>query len=409
MKKNIFCSLKFGLISLILCVLTPPLFAEEKTPSISPRLYKQLSKAETLIDQEAFSQARQKLQKILPELKKNSYEQAITLRSLASAYALEGQYQNSAKFLEQAVATTALTEKQQQEALLNLGQLYMTTEQYQKAVDKLNPWLKQHPGTKETQVRVLLANAYAQLKQYRKALPYIESVIKRSKKPKESWLQLNLALYYELENYSAAAGVLRLLVAQYPEEKDYWQQLASIYQQLQQYTNALSVKNLAYKKGFIRSESDILQLFNLFRYNKQPYQAAHLLSKELDSKNVKQTSAHWELLANAWTSSREYIKAIHALEKASLLHEEGELYLQLGRIHVEQELWQTAITAIKKALKKGSLKQTGEAYILLGMSYYETQQLKSATNAFSKAQQYRKTKQSADQWLNYINNNAASG
>ncbi|MCK5870296.1 hypothetical protein BMR07_13725 [Methylococcaceae bacterium CS1] len=402
MKNLLRNSLKIGLISISLCILSPSLSAAEKSTAISPWLYKQLSKAEGFIGKQAYPQARQKLQKILPDLDKNSYEQAITLRTLASVYALENQYKKAAKLLEQALATGALTEQQQQEALLNLGQLYMATEQYQKAVDKLAPWLKQHPETKNTQVRVLLANAYAQLKQYRKAIPYIEYVIKHSKRPKESWLQLNLALYYELENYSAAAGVLRRLITQYPNKKNYWQQLASIYQQLQQHRNALTIKHLAYKKGFIGSESDILQLFNLFLYNNQPYQAALLLSKELDIQNVKQTSTNWELLANAWTNAREYKHAINALEKASTLHEKGDLYLQLGRIHVEQELWQAAITAINEALKKGSLKHTGEAYILLGMSYYESGHLKPAQKAFNNAQRHPKTKKSAGQWLNYI-------
>ncbi|TXL02115.1 hypothetical protein BMR02_00775 [Methylococcaceae bacterium HT1] len=402
MKNLLRNSLKIGLISISLCILSPSLSAAEKSTAISPWLYKQLSKAEGFIGKQAYPQARQKLQRILPELDKNSYEQAITLRTLASVYALENQYKKAAKLLEQALATGALTEQQQQEALLNLGQLYMATEQYQKAVDKLAPWLKQHPETKNTQVRVLLANAYAQLKQYRKAIPYIEYVIKHSKRPKESWLQLNLALYYELENYSAAAGVLRRLITQYPNKKNYWQQLGSIYQQLQQHRNALTIKHLAYKKGFIGSESDILQLFNLFLYNNQPYQAALLLSKELDIQNVKQTSTNWELLANAWTNAREYKHAINALEKASTLHEKGDLYLQLGRIHVEQELWQAAITAINEALKKGSLKHTGEAYILLGMSYYESGHLKPAQKAFNNAQRHPKTKKSAGQWLNYI-------
>lgn len=394
--------LKFGLLSLSLCMLTPAFCAEEKSTAISPWLYKQLSKAEGFIGKQAYSQARQKLQKILPELNKNSYEQAITLRTLASVHALENHYQKAARLLEQALSTKALTENQHQEALFNLGQLYMATTQYQQAVNTLVPWLEKNPKTTETQVRVLLANAYAQLKQYRNALPYIEHVIRHAKKPKESWLQLNLALYYELENYSAAASVLRKLLILHPDKKSYWQQLSAIYQQLQQFSKALTIKHLAYKKGFSNSEAEILQLVNLFLYNKQPYQAAKLLSTELNSRLVKQNSTHWELLANAWTSAREYKKAVNALEKASSLHEKGELYLQLGRIHVEQELWQAAVNAIQKAIKKGSLRQTGEAYILLGMSYYETGQLPAAEEAFRQAQQYHKTKKSAGQWLKYI-------
>jgi len=399
-------SLQVGLISLSLCILGASVNAEEKSQPISPWLYKQISKSEALIAKQAYPQARKKLQKTLAKLDKNSYEQAITLRSLASVYALENQYQKSARLLEQAMATGALTETQQQEALLNLGQLYMATEQYQKAVEKLDPWLKQHPETRNTQVHVLLANAYSQLKQYRKALPYIEYAIQRSKKPRESWLQLNLALYYQLENYSAAAGILRKLVAQYPDKKDYWQQLASVYQHIQQYNHALTIKYLAYEKGYIQSEAEIIQLFNLFLYNQQPYQAANLLSKHLNKEGVRQSSKNWEMLANAWTRAREYKKAINALEKASSLHQKGELYLQLGRIHVEQELWQAAINAINKALKKGGVKQTGEAYILLGMSYYETGKLKSAKSAFNNAIRYRKTKKSAEQWLNYVSVNS---
>lgn len=399
-------SLIIALLSISLCAISPAIYAKGKTTTISPWTYKQLNKAEELIGKQEYSKARKKLEKVLAKVEKNSYEQVITLRSLASVYALENNYKQAARLLEQALATKALSEEQQQEALFNLGQLYMATEQYQKAVDTLAPWLKTHPKTKNKQVRILLANAYAQLKQYRQALPYIEHVIKHSKKPKESWLQLNLALYYELEKYSAAAGVLRRMIALYPDKKDYWQQLASIYQQLQQFSNALAIKHLAYTKGYITSEAEILQLSNLFLYNKQPYQAALLLSKELDNKNVKHTSANWELLANVWTSAREYKKAINALEKASALNGKGELYLQLGRIHVEQELWKASITAIKKALKKGRLKQTGEAYTLLGISYYETGQLQSAQNAFTHALDYRNTKKSAQQWLKYIETDA---
>ncbi|WP_158083015.1 tetratricopeptide repeat protein [Methyloprofundus sedimenti] len=395
-------SLKTGLISLSLFMLNVPLYAEDNPPPIAPGLYKQLSKAETLIGKKKYSEARQRLNKILADVQDNSYEQAIILRSLASIYTFENQYKQSAQLLEQSLATNALTDTQQQESILNLGQLYMATEQYKKAVDTLAPWLNKHPNTTNTQVWILLANGYAQLKQYRKALPYIEHVIKNAKKPQTSWLELNLALYYEIQDYSSAAGILKRLITLEPDKQNYWQQLASIYQQLQQYDNALTIQNLAYKKGFLNSESKKLALFNLFLYNKQPYQAAVLLEKELNAKGIKQTSANWELLANAWTSAREYKNAIKALDKASTLNASGQLYLQLGRIHIEQESWQDAISAINKALKKGGLKQSGEAYILLGISYYEAGQLQAANKAFTNAQDYSKTRKSAEQWLGYI-------
>jgi len=404
MRKRIYQSLKVAFTILGLLAVIPAQAEEKKAPPISSWLYKQLTKTEKLISSQAYPQARKKLEKIIPELKDKSYEQALALRSLSSVYALENNYRKAAKSLEQCLSTQALPEKQQQQALLNLGQLYMATEQYQKAINTLQPWVKKNPTHSNQQVSVLLANAYAQLKQYRKALPYIEQAIRQSKKPQESWFQLNLALHYELENYSAAAAILKKLIANYPNKKAYWLQLAATYQQLSRFKQALNIQNLAYKKGYLQTEAQILQLFNLYMYNKQPYQAANLLAKELNSQRVKKNSAHWELLASAWTNAREYKQAIAALEKASALNNKGELYLQLARIHVEQELWQDAIAVINKALKKGGLKQTGEAYILLGMSLYETEQLSAAKAAFKKARKYKKTRKSAAQWLNYVAN-----
>ncbi len=375
---------------------------EVKAPSISPWLYKQLSNIESLIASQAYPQARKQLEKILPELKKDSYGQALALRSLASVYALENQYTKAAKYLKQCLAMNKLPAEQHQQALLNLGQLYMAMEQYQQAVNILHAWVQQNPHSKNEQVHVLLANAYAQLKQYRKALPYIKQVIKQAKKPKESWLQLNLAIDYELGDYSAAASILQKLVLISPDKKDYWQQLSATYQQTKQFSKALAVQNLAYKKGLIKTESQILQLFNLMMYNKQPYQAALLLSKEIQARRVQPNSAHWELLANAWTGAREYKLASQALEKAANKSNKGELFLQLARLHIEQERWQPAIKALQKAIEKPGIKNKGKAYILLGMSLYETQQINASIKAFKKAKQYRKTSKAAKQWLNYI-------
>jgi len=393
------------LLALFIYSLTSPVIAEEekKTPSISPWLYKQLDKTEKLIASQAYPQARKKLKKLLPELKENSYSQALALRSLASVYALESKYKQATQHLLHCLLTHALPEEQQQQATLNLGQLYMASELYQKTIDTL----ADYQGKKDAHILALLANAHAQLKHYKQAIPYIEQAIKQSKKPQESWLQLNLALYYELENYHAATKLLRKLIARYPNKKTYWQQLSTSYQQNKQFSQALSIQQLADKKGFISSESERLAFINLLLYQKQPYQAAEYLQAALNNKHIKNTAQHWEQLAHAWTSAREYPKAINALEKASALHEKGELYLQLGRIHVEQEHWQDAIAAIKLALNKGNLKHPGEAYILLGMSLYETQQTAAAKHAFQQAKQWQKSKKSAAQWLSYIKNNHA--
>ena len=396
-----------GLILCGLMVASPVGFAKESEsqPSVSPWLYKQLSKTEKLIANQSYTAALQKLQKMLEDVEKGSYGEATVLRSLSSVYALQEQYAKAADALSGSLALGVLPPSQEQHAMLNLGQLYMAMSQYQKAVKVLEPWLANNPKP-DTQVYILMANAYAHLKQYRKGLPYIKKAIQSSKKPVESWYQLNLAMYYELEEYASAARLLQKMMYYFPEKKEYWNQAASVYQQSKQYKKAATIKHLAYKKGFLESEKDLLAMINLFIYVDAPYKAGSILKKELNRGRIKNNSKNWEMLANSWTQAREFDLAVNALETASKLHEKGTLYQQLGRIFVEQEKWDKAIGALTKALDKGRLEQAGNTYILLGMSYYELKQKDKARRAFLKASNYKKTKKSADQWLNYIKNDA---
>jgi tetratricopeptide (TPR) repeat protein len=128
-----------------------------------------------------------------------------------------------------------------------------------------------------------------------------------------------------------------------------------------------------------------------------------LLKDGVQHKKIRSTSKNWETLAHAWTMAKEFDNAIIALETASKLNDKGSLSQQLGQIYVEQEKWDLAITALRKAIGKGSLKNTGTTYLLLGMSYYELNNTQQAKKNFLKAAQYSKNKKAAMQWLNYIN------
>jgi tetratricopeptide (TPR) repeat protein len=393
MIRILFLCLCFFFLSLV--------YAEEKTPAISPWLYKKLTKTEKLIAKKSYQKAELSLKGLLPDVQDKSYEQATILRSLSSVYALKGEYKKAAETLSRALMLNVLPKKQKQHALLNLGQLYMAVEQYAKAVHALGPWLKKN-STPEPEINVLVANAYAQLKKYRQALPYIKKAIAGSKKPKESWYQLHLALNIELKNYNSAANILKKLIQRNPDKKTYWDQLSSIYQQLKQYEKAVSVKSLAYKKGFINTEKGIIELANLLLYVDSPYKSAKLLEQAINDKKIKSNSKNWEKLANAWRMAREFDNAVQALEIASKLNDRGILYEQLGQIYVEQEKWQLATISLNKALSKGGLKKIGATYLLLGMSYYELNNSAQAEKYFLKAMKIKGSKKVAKQWLNYI-------
>ena len=117
------------LLSLLLCgfLLVPAvvLAKQEKQATVSPGLYKKLQKTDQLIADKAYSKAGQQLKAMLGEVKAGTYEEATVLRSLSSVYALKEQYTRAAEYLNKALALKVLPEKQEQQAVLNLGQLYL--------------------------------------------------------------------------------------------------------------------------------------------------------------------------------------------------------------------------------------------------------------------------------------------
>ena len=390
------------LISIGFLLVCEPALAAKKAV-ISPRLFENLQKIELLITDKAYKAALTQLNSLTEDLKKGTYEEAVVLRLKASVYIQNEQYPKAIKILLQCKELDVLPDNQEQQLLINLGQLYLAEGQYQKAIDLIEVWLKDNPNPTPG-INALTASAYAQLRQYAKALTFISKAVKEAKNPVEGWLKLKLALHFQLQQYQPASKVLEQLVHLYPDKKIYWTQLSGVYIQLKDYKKALSVKNLAYQRGLITKSKEIVSIAHLFLFNEAPFKAAHLLDVALKQKEVKHTSENWELLANAWTLSQESDKAIAALVIASKLADTGKLYKQLGHSYVESEQWQKAVSALTKALKKGGIKRKGDTYILLGMSYFELKDYPKATDAFNHAKQQKnkKSKKTAQQWIDYI-------
>ena len=382
--------------------LCEPTLAAKKAV-ISPRLFENLQKIELLITDKAYKEALTQLGGLTETLKKGTYEEAVVLRLKASVYIQNEQYPKAIKILLQCKQLEVLPDNQEQQLLINLGQLYLAEGQYQKAIDLIEVWLKDNPNPTPG-INALTASAYAQLKYYNKALNFISKAVEAAKEPVEGWLKLKLALHFQLQQYPPAATVLEQLVRLYPDKKVYWTQLSGVYIQLKDYKKSLSVKHLAYQRGLITKSKEVVSIAHLFLFNEAPLKAAVLLDAALNKKEVKHTAKNWELLANAWTLAQEGDQAIAALEIASKLADTGKLYKQLGHSYVENEQWNKAVSALSKALKKGGIKRKGDTYILLGMSYFELKDFPKATEAFKKAkeQKNKKSKKTAQQWIDYL-------
>jgi len=382
--------------------------AEEPAASatVPPAVYQQLKTAETALAAKQYAQAAQHLQSILQSgALSGGYAEALTRHSLASALALQNQFDAAAKQLEQAIALQALPEEQQRQAWFDLGQIHLAGNAASRAVAAFERWLSQ-PVTPDGEARLAIAQAYIQTKQYAKALPHLRAAIQSKPKPPEAWLQLQLALHYEMQDYGAASELLRKLINRYPDHREYWQQLAGVYQQQKQYQKAASLQHLMYRAGWLTQAKDLQSLINLLLFIDAPYRAASILQTEIEAGRLPRNTSSFEQLANAWLQAREYDKAATALHQAAQISPQGELYWRLAQIYAERLRWRDAIAALHHALAKGDLKDPGQAQLLLGTSHYQQKQWAEARAAFIQAAHHKTSRASAEQWLQYLRETA---
>lgn len=370
-------------------------------PTVAPATYKLLERVDKLIEQSAYQDALSQLNAMLGEVNKNSLDQAAILRSIASVYSHQGNYGEAAKALEKSLDTQALPEDQAGPARWNLGELYAAAQQFGKAANLLASGLRfvKSPGSQEY---YLLANVFAQIKQYEKAAEYLRKAIAGKQQADEAWYKMLLAMLYETGNYREGVKVLDQLIAKFPSNKEYWLQLIAMYQQMNQYQQALAVNEMAYREGLISGAEEILNLADLMAHQNAPYRAAELLEKEIASDRLANNSTNWEKVANAWSQAREFDRAVSALKKASQSSPSGELDFRAAQIYIEQEKWKDAREELLEALRKGGLRDTGSAHLLHGISCYELHFNQQARDSFIRAQQYSNTRDSGRQWADYI-------
>ncbi|RLU00611.1 MAG: hypothetical protein D9N14_04915 [Ketobacter sp.] len=377
-----------------------------KTPALREKIYKVLTEAQAKAEENQPAEAL----KILDGLKKssglNSYEAAMMWKFYAYIYYSQDNHQQAIQSYENLLRQEALPRALELEALYSAGQLYFAQENYKKSIDYLDRWFAL-TDTPTPQAYIMLGQAYYQLNQMNKALPPIRSAIAMAEqsegRAKESWYLLLRALYFEQNNYQAGADVLEKLIQYYPK-KEYWVQLSSAYGELKQESKQLSTLEIAYRQGLLDRESEWLTLAQLMIFNDIPYKAAKVLEKGIDKGIIRPEKDNLKLLSYAWSTAQEAKKALPVLVQAAATSQSGEIDIQLGSTYYQLDEWNQAVRYLREGISKGDLKHKGNAYLLLGLSLFNMNEFEDARYAFKQAATFDGAKTSANQWLNYVDN-----
>ena len=400
-----------------------------KTPAMRLKVGNALGEAQAFAEQENWAEAERVLEEELGRKLDtlNSYERA-------QYYNFKGFLAYSKEQFPQAIAAYNNVLKQENlppaledNVIYTMAQLYFVMEDYQKSIDYMNRWMEYQEAPSENAL-VILGQAYYSLgdknndaSYYRKGIPYIEQAInmyqEKGKEPKENWYLLLRVMYFELKEYRTVTDILELLVTKWPK-KEYWIQLAGMYGEL---TNEpgmtekqkrelekkqLTVYETAYRQGFLKKESELVNMSQLFLYHEIPYKSSKVLDKAIKEGSVEKNKKNWEYLSQAFINGQDYQKALMPLRKAAEQSEDGDLYMRLGQVYMQLDEYENAAKYIGLAIDKGKLKREDTAHVVRGMAYFNLGQLDSARKEFEAARKFERSRKMANKWISYLSKEA---
>ncbi len=380
---------------------------KNKAPLIRKKIYDKLTKAQEFVNAKKYEQATAILDKINDGRHLNNTEKAQLWNFYAYIAFSQDHYKEAIAAYNKLLQQPDLQLGVRTSTIYTLSQLYFLTENYPKALEEIQKWIKlsEKPSP---DAYALLGQAYYKLNDFKQAIPALKKAIelrKASGKPiKENWYLLLRATYYELKDYKNMLAVLKELVTLFPKAQ-YLRDMAGVYSQLGDTKNQLGVMEAMYDKGYLTKSSQIRNLASLYLMHGIPYKAARVMEAAIKKGTLKKTEKNLRLLSQSWVQAREDKRAIEPLTEAAKVSSKGENWVSLGQAYVNLDQWPKAIKAIEKGLKLKGVKRPDAAYILLGMGYYNQKEMKKAQAAFKQAltvSKNRHNKKSARQWIKYL-------
>ncbi len=368
--------------------------------TLSEITYKRLERIYVAVTKNEYAEAEQKLME-LGGSARGDYEKAVVQQTLAFVYAMQNKHAKAIAAYEAALATNALPQGIHEQIMFNIAQMHMSENRLDKAEQVLKRYMEESCNP-VPEAHISLGMIYAERKQFRDSLKQTDLALVKVKAPKETWLQLKLALHYELKEIARCAEVLVYLVALSPMKETYFKQLHGVLTEVKKDQEALAVLALAERRGFIDEEKEYVNLSNMYLFMEIPLKAAQALERGLAAKRVEANEKNLEKLANAWFAAREPDKAEEAMARAAKASDRGELWKQLGFIQMEAEKWKNALESFQKAQQKGGTKNPGEVQYLIGVCATQLHQWKTAETALRAAMQHEKYVKPATEWLNHM-------
>jgi tetratricopeptide (TPR) repeat protein len=414
---SISCSL--GLIS----------FNAAANQSLSPKTYQALNNIQALLTENKFSEVEDGL-KDLEENLTQGFGLALTYQIHAQLFLAQENRVQALNYFNKALALEAMKATQAVSLATNVAQLYLADSQLVEAISVLQIRIeaaeKEKVGSTNSMAFITLGSAFQLKQDFKNAIVWLKQGIDRSKQPRENWLQMLMASYYQIKKYPEALSVLDQLIVINETKEEYWLQQASLQQMLNKPKEALSVLQLANVRNILVKEEGLIILVQLLIAEGVPERAGRILQELLEQEKIELNDENWKLLASAWLQSRERKQAITAFINAAeyslqladealkekddvkvnrleARQEAAKLYYRSAQLQFDESNFNGAVSSFSKARALGLTgKKRGLSFLMQGNAYFELEEYQNAKVYFSKALEEPNSTNSAKAWLDYM-------
>lgn len=380
--------------------------ATKVTQTLSQATYKQMEVAQKAFDAKDYKGAEAALDVIKAKYDKlNDYEKATLWIQYAAVYRTMDNSRKAIEAYSNVLKQNNLPDGLRDNALFALAQTYFLVEDYPKAIRVLDKWFSVVADV-QPDAYILYAQAYYQQQKYAEAkAPILKALAiakQRKQEPKENWLGLLRAVFFELKDYNSAVRVMELLVSNYPKDS-YFVQLAGLYGLQGNQRKQLNVMHAAYKGGYVTNVGDVLNLARLYLAEEAPQQAVNLITARMKDKLIPVNAENLQLLAQSLAIAKETERSIPVLTKLAGLTGESKHYNFLGQAYAQTGEWGKAAEAYAAALKGSNVANPGSLSMQLGTVLYNNGKLAEARSAFSQASGSESQNEAAANWIKFIN------
>ncbi len=396
----------------------------ERNYQLSDGAAEVLGKAKPLLDAKSYDEIIRLIDaQLVKTADQNSYDFAILTEYKAQAYLLKGDYPDAlvsmVRGLEisDAHTPTYSDERTTRDLSYFIAQIYfqegastksgkVNVDYLIKAEKYMERWMKlvKTPTPEGLLFYASLLYTHAMLDSdhpdkalLQRTLDITEQGLHMSAHPREEFYRLKLGCLLASVRNEEAAEILEILLAQKPDNKTYWQQLASIYLSTKQDVRAITAIERAQAHGFMNSPRENYTLVGI-HFNLQQYAvAAELLDKGLHNGNIEDDEKNWLLLASAYQQQHRDFKAIDILVEATKrFPKSGQLEYLIAQNYYALDKQPEALKHIQLCVDKGGGNKPAQAYLFLAYIAFELKKLDVALEATDHAMKFGESSERAN-------------